>query len=132
MEEHPRGKKTSKRERELKAVIGLQEITIRNLINSLQEKANSAKDLSQTVKLAQAFSSARADTRDYGSDAEETLDEVSNSDVTSEYEFSLTKPQVRTSRWYWLFAHRGRQHVLLTYCSLAPGRISGGRCGHCS
>lgn len=94
MEEHPRGKKTSKRERELKAVIGLQEITIRNLINSLQEKAKSVKELNETVKLAQAFSAVTKDSQDYGSDAEDTSDEISNSDVTSEYEFSLTKPQV--------------------------------------
>ncbi|KAK6629169.1 hypothetical protein RUM43_002986 [Polyplax serrata] len=93
MGEHPRDKKTSKRERELKAVIGLQEITIRNLINSLQEKAKSVNELNETVKLAQAFSSARSDSRDYGSDVEEGLDEGSNSDVNSEYEFSLTKPQ---------------------------------------
>lgn len=97
MEEHPRDKKTSKRERELKAVIGLQEITIRNLINSLQEKAKSAEELKQTVKLAQAFSAAREESREGASDAEDSTDISSNSDrseVTSEFEFSLSKPQV--------------------------------------
>lgn len=97
MEEHPRDKKTSKRERELKAVIGLQEITIRNLINSLQEKVKSVEELNQTVKLAQVFSAARTETANSGTDAEESADEMSNCGVSSEYEFTLAKPQVDPS-----------------------------------
>ncbi|KAL0280208.1 UNVERIFIED_CONTAM: hypothetical protein PYX00_001575 [Menopon gallinae] len=92
MEEHPRDKKTSKRERELKAVIGLQEITIRNLINSLQEKVKSVEELNQTVKLAQAFSAARTENANLGIDGEESADELSNNSVPSECEFSLAKP----------------------------------------
>lgn len=94
MEEHQRDKKTSKRERELKAVIGLQEITIRNLINSLQEKAKSMDELNQTVKLAERFSAATRDESRESSDAEESMDEVCNSENNSEFEFSLTRPQV--------------------------------------
>lgn len=91
MEEHPRDKKTSKRERELKAVIGLQEITIRNLINNLQEKVKSVQELNQTIKLAQAFS---ADPGEDPGDSFHDMEEVPQSEGVSECEFTLTRPQV--------------------------------------